>query len=128
MRRPVRVLLAVPSACLLQAYKGLIAGDRELDLVAEAMDAATAVREVRRTEPHVAVLDFHLHDGGGLEAAQSIRRERLPTKVILLSDYDADEYREAARQAGAACLTKTALAALVYAIKSLATVVKEAER
>jgi two-component system nitrate/nitrite response regulator NarL len=68
--------------------EGLIRAIRsraELEFVGEAGDGRTALEEIRRLEPQVALLDVKMPGLDGTQVAHAIRRDNLPTRVVLLS-------------------------------------------
>jgi two-component system nitrate/nitrite response regulator NarL len=60
----------------------------EFDVVGEAGDGETALAEIRRLVPDVAVIDLQLPDVDGLAVAEAIGREGLATRVVILSAYE----------------------------------------
>ncbi len=71
-------------------------------VVAEAGDAATAVREAERSRPDVVVMDVRLAEGSGIEATREIRARRPETQVLMLTSFADDEALFASIMAGAA--------------------------
>ena len=69
--------------------------DAGIDVVAEAEDAEALLREVRKEQPDVAVVDIKMpptHTDEGLVAAQAIRAEHPETGVLVLSQYVEPSY------------------------------------
>ncbi len=67
---------------------GIVRAVRErpdLELIGEADDGLAALERVRELAPAVAVLDVLLPGLDGLQVLNAIRRERLPTRVLMLS-------------------------------------------
>lgn len=67
---------------------GIVRAVRErpdLELVGEAGDGATTLRLVRELQPAVAVLDLALPRLDGLAVLHALRRDGLPTRVLMLS-------------------------------------------
>jgi two-component system nitrate/nitrite response regulator NarL len=62
----------------------------ELELIAEAADGRTALALIQELAPTVAVVDLRLPDVDGIAIANAVTRDRLPTRVLLLSAF-ADE-------------------------------------
>jgi len=62
----------------------------ELELVAEAADGRSALALIQQVTPAVAVLDLRLPELDGIEITYAVTRDRLPTRVLLLSAF-ADE-------------------------------------
>ena len=69
--------------------------DAGIDVVAEAEDAEALLREVRKEQPDVAVVDIKMpptHTNEGLVAAQAIRADHPETGVLVLSQYVEPSY------------------------------------
>jgi serine/threonine-protein kinase len=69
--------------------------DGGLDVVGQAGDADGLLREVRRTQPDVAIVDIKMpptHTDEGLQAAQLIREQQPDVGVLVLSQYLESSY------------------------------------
>jgi DNA-binding NarL/FixJ family response regulator len=67
-----------------------------LCVVAEAGDGRTALEQIRKLQPRIAVLDLEMPEVNGLDAARCIVSEKLPTSVIILTMYnDKEMFNEA---------------------------------
>lgn len=78
-------------------------------VVAEAANVAQGIRRAVAVRPQVILSDLRLPDGTGLDVIQQVRKTLPETRVVVLTSYDDDEARAAARAAGAdVFLAKTA--------------------
>lgn len=105
--------------------RGVTAGlesESDLEVVGQAGTAASAMSEVRRCEPDVAVLDVRLRDGNGIDVCRAIRDEFPDIRSIILTSYDSDRALVDAREAGAAAfiLKEIRSDTLVRAIREVA--------
>ena len=57
----------------------------DLELVGEAADGRTALEEIRKLVPAVAVIDLAMPELSGFEVLNAIQRDKLETKVVVLS-------------------------------------------
>jgi DNA-binding NarL/FixJ family response regulator len=73
----------------------------DLEVVGEAGDGAEAVALVERLHPDVVLMDVRMPGVDGLEATRRIVASGSPTRVIVLTTYDADDAVFAALRAGA---------------------------
>jgi two-component system nitrate/nitrite response regulator NarL len=60
-------------------------GRAEFDVIGEASDGREALDAIRLQSPAVALLDVKMPHLDGLQIAHAIRRDALPTRVVLLS-------------------------------------------
>jgi two-component system invasion response regulator UvrY len=69
--------------------------------LAEAVDGATAVDELRARPPHLVLLDLSMPGDTGLSVLRKIRREFPSIPVMIVSMHPADQFAQRALQAGA---------------------------
>jgi len=78
-------------------------------VVGEAADGRQAVAQARLLQPDVILMDVRMPGMDGIEATRAVVDEGLPSRVIVLTTFDLDEYAFGALRAGAsAFLVKTA--------------------
>ena len=81
----------------------------DFELVGEAADGREALEAIRADRPDVAVLDVEMPSLGGLDIIDALQRDRLPTRVLLLSAHlESDTVYEAVAGGVAAYLSKSA--------------------
>lgn len=92
-------------------------------VVAEAATVAQAIRRAQAVRPQVILSDLRLPDGTGLDVIAQVRTTLPDTRVVVLTSYDDDEAKAAARAAGAdVFLAKTAGSAeVLQAVRDAAT-------
>ena len=81
--------------------RALEAGGR-VEIVAEAEDGRAALAAIQELAPDVALLDYRLPGLDGVEVAHAVVRDRLPTKVLLLSAFTDSSLVYKALQVGVA--------------------------
>ncbi|WP_234983262.1 response regulator [Demequina sp. NBRC 110053] len=85
-----------------------------IEVVAEAANVAQAIRRVDAVRPDVLLTDLRLPDGTGLDVVEHVRTNHPLVHIVVLTSYDDDSAREAARAAGAdAFVAKTASSAQI---------------
>jgi DNA-binding NarL/FixJ family response regulator len=89
-RERIRVLLADDHRIVREALRMVLA--TECEVVAEASDGEQAVAIAARLKPQVVVMDLAMPGIGGLSAAHRIAIEAPSCKVLVLSQYDDEEY------------------------------------
>ena len=72
-----------------------------VEIAGQVATVAEALRAVRELRPDVMILDLRLPDGSGLEVLRVMQRERIPTRVIVLTNFPHPQYEQRARAAGA---------------------------
>jgi two-component system nitrate/nitrite response regulator NarL len=81
----VTVLIADDHPLFRDGIARAIRARADLELVAEVADGREALDRIRELGPAVAVLDVRLPDLDGLEVLNAVRRDALPTRVLMLS-------------------------------------------
>jgi len=98
----VRVVVADDHPLFREGIERAIRERPELELVGSAADGREALGLVRDLEPAVAVLDLRLPGLDGLQILNAVTRDRLPTRVLILSASSDGEVVYRAVQGGAA--------------------------
>lgn len=118
---PIRVLIADDHRLFREALRVML--ERECEVVGEAASGEEAVTLAARLRPAVVLLDVGMPGIGGLGAAHRLARETPGIKVVILSQYDDEEYViEALVDAGAAgyMVKSDAAAELLSALRAVA--------
>src|SRR5918997_3452327 len=102
--------------------RSLLAAQRDIEVIAEAADGEQAVTAARRYRPDVMLMDIRMPRLDGIAATRLIAADALPTRMLVLTTFDLDEYVFAALRAGAGgFLLKDASAEeLVDAVRTIA--------
>jgi DNA-binding NarL/FixJ family response regulator len=98
---PIRLLVADDHPVVRNGICGMFAGDPEFEVVGEAGDGEEAVALVERNQPDVVLMDVRMPVVDGIEATRRIVASGSPTRVVVLTTYDVDEYVFSALRAGA---------------------------
>jgi DNA-binding NarL/FixJ family response regulator len=98
---PIRILGADDHPVVRGGLVALLRTIEGLEVVGEASDGATAVREAQLTRPDVVLMDVRMPDLDGVEATRRIRAAVPATRVLMLTMYDDDATVFTAMQAGA---------------------------
>ncbi|HEX4213192.1 MAG TPA: response regulator transcription factor [Candidatus Dormibacteraeota bacterium] len=94
----IRVLLADDQPLVRSGLRVILEAQPDIKVVGEAGDGAEAVAMARRLTPHVVLMDVRMEGMDGIEAT---RRIDPPTRILILTTFDLDEYAVAALRAGA---------------------------
>ena len=97
----IRVLLVDDHEIVRLGLMTLINDRPDMEVVGEAGDAASAVREAKRLRPDVILMDVRMPGEGGIEATRQIILELPDMRVVMLTSFADDELIVRAISAGA---------------------------
>jgi RNA polymerase sigma factor (sigma-70 family) len=97
----VRVIIADDQSMVRAGFRSLLDSEPDIEVVGEAADGAQAVDAVRRFGPDLALVDIRMPHMDGLEATRRIVESGSPTRIIILTTFDLDEYVYKGLRAGA---------------------------
>jgi DNA-binding NarL/FixJ family response regulator len=83
-----------------QAVRALLELDG-YEVVGEAADAASGLRECRRLRPEIVLLDVGLPDASGLDLAARLTADPEPPAVVLVSSRDQADFGPLVESSGA---------------------------
>jgi DNA-binding NarL/FixJ family response regulator len=118
----IRVVIADDQGMVRAGLRSLLEDEAGIEVVGEAVDGEEAIAAIRRLRPDVALIDIRMPSLDGLAATRELVAQGTPTRVLILTTFDLDEYVFEALRAGASgFLLKDATAEdLVAAIRVLA--------
>jgi DNA-binding NarL/FixJ family response regulator len=73
----------------------------DIQVIGTADRVSTAIRSIERHQPDVIILDIQLLDGNGLDVLQYVKKAMSAIKVIVLTNFNSDQYRNLAHSSGA---------------------------
>jgi DNA-binding NarL/FixJ family response regulator len=97
----IRVAIADDQPLVRGGLRMILEAEPDIDVTAEAADGAAAVELVLATAPDVLLLDVQMPGVDGLSAVQQLAESATPTRVLMLTTFDLDEYVYRAMRAGA---------------------------
>lgn len=96
----MRVIVADDQALLRAGFARLLEAEADIEVVGEAVNGREAVDQTRSLRPDVVMMDIRMPVLDGIAATREITSAQ-PTRVLVLTTYDRDEYVYAALEAGA---------------------------
>jgi DNA-binding NarL/FixJ family response regulator len=97
----IRVLVADDQSMVRAGFRMLLAGEEDIEVVAEASNGKEAVDKAARFDPTVVLMDIRMPELDGLEATRRILAADPDARVLVLTTFDLDEYVYEALRAGA---------------------------
>jgi DNA-binding NarL/FixJ family response regulator len=121
----IRCLIADDQAMVREGFAAMLAAESGIMVAGQAVDGADAVRQARRLNPDVVLMDVRMPVMDGLAAARQILTATAgphTPRVLMLTTFDLDEYVYEALRAGASgfVLKDATTAELIHAVKVVA--------
>jgi DNA-binding NarL/FixJ family response regulator len=120
----IRCLIADDQAMVREGFAAMLGAEPGIIIAGQAIDGADAVRQARKLDPDVVLMDVRMPVMDGLEAARQILAAAGPPtlRVLMLTTFDLDEYVYEALRAGASgfLLKDATTAELIHAVKVVA--------
>ena len=101
MPQCLRVLLVEDSKVLTERLTEAIRQIPQVELIGTADTEANAVASAQRESVDVIILDLHLKQGTGFGVMRALAGAPLKPRIIVLTNYDLPEYKNAAIALGA---------------------------
>ncbi len=96
----IRVLCVDDHPLVRKGIAAILGNETDMQLVGEAGSGREALEAFRRYHPNVILMDLHMPDMDGVEAAKQIIAEDRDAKIIALTSYDGDHDIYSALDAG----------------------------
>ncbi len=97
----IRVAIADDQAMVRTGFRMIVGSQTDMEVAGEAADGQAAIDLVRRERPDVILMDIRMPRVDGIAATRTITGAGLPTRVVILTTYELDEYVFDALAAGA---------------------------
>jgi DNA-binding NarL/FixJ family response regulator len=97
----ISVLVADDQSMVRAGFRMLLAGEEDIEVVAEARNGLEAVEKAARFQPTVVLMDIRMPELDGLEATRRILAADRAARILILTTFDLDEYIYEALGAGA---------------------------
>jgi DNA-binding NarL/FixJ family response regulator len=97
----IRVLVADDQSMVRAGFRMLLAGEQDIEVVAEASNGLEAIDKTARFHPTVVLMDIRMPELDGLQATRRILADDGGARILILTTFDLDEYVYEALRAGA---------------------------
>jgi DNA-binding NarL/FixJ family response regulator len=98
----IRIVIADDHTVVRQGTRQILEQEPDLQVVGEASNGDEAMQLVTSLEPDIAIVDISMPIFDGIAVTKRIKETKPNTAVLILSNYDNDEYVFALLEAGAA--------------------------
>ena len=121
--RKLRILLADDHETVREGLKGILNGEPDMEVVAEAIDGATALEQASAVLPDVVVMDVSMPTLNGLKATEALKRMSPEARIVVLTRHAEDGYLHQLLRAGASAyvLKQSRATELLQAIRAVAS-------
>ena len=97
----MRVLIADDSELIVQRLMAMLAHVRGIEIVDQVGTVEETRQAMRRFRPDAVILDMQMPGGSGIDVLESMKKERLVSTVIVLTNHPYAPYRKKCLQIGA---------------------------
>ena len=97
----MRLFIADDSNILRSRLKEILSEFKEIEIVGQARLASETLESIRKLVPDVVILDIRFPNGSGIEVLETVKKENIPTKVIIFTNFPYLQYRKKCFDAGA---------------------------
>ena len=98
---PIRILSVDDHPLVRRGIAGLVGGESDMTLIADATNGREAIQQFRTHRPDVTLVDLQMPEMNGLDAMIAIRSEFPDARIIVLTTYAGDAQALRALKAGA---------------------------
>lgn len=96
----IRLIIAEDQTMVLGALARLLALEDDFDVIATADDGAKALAVVREHRPDILLTDIEMPHLTGIDVANALAAEKIPTRVVIVTTFDRGGYLRRALDAG----------------------------
>jgi DNA-binding NarL/FixJ family response regulator len=82
---PISVIIADDHPLILDAMENLFRLEKDIKVIGRCLDGDQAIKAVRRHKPDILVLDIQMPAKDGLMVLREMRKEKLSTRVVILT-------------------------------------------
>jgi DNA-binding NarL/FixJ family response regulator len=98
----IRLLIADDHPIFRQGLRGILSGEPDIEIVAEAADGNQAIELAQQFGPDVVLVDAHITGREGVEVARVVKTQAPRTGIVIMTAHDDEEQLFQAIKVGAA--------------------------
>lgn len=88
----IKVVLADDHVVVRSGIKNLLENEGEVEVIGEAANGEEAIQLVKEVTPDLLIIDIRMPVMNGLDATKKLNQLKDPTKVLILSMHDDEDY------------------------------------
>ncbi|PEL11400.1 response regulator transcription factor [Bacillus sp. AFS017336] len=88
----IKVLLVDDQTMIRQGFRYVINLQDDMNLIGEASDGLEAINIAKEKLPDVILMDIQMPNLSGIDATKEIMKQLPPTKIVILTTFDDQEY------------------------------------
>ena len=97
----MKVLIVDDNAKFRKTAIKVLSDKQDIEVIGEATEGKEAISRAKELKPDIVLMDIRMPVMNGLTATRKLKQIMPEVKIIFLTIYDIDEYREAAKENGA---------------------------
>ncbi len=102
-KEPISIVLADDHSLVRDGIRALLEEESDLEVIGEVSNGLEALEMVKDKKPKILIIDIRMPQLGGIETVERLNNTgKSPSKCIILSMHDSEEYILKSVQAGAA--------------------------
>ncbi len=98
---PIRVQIVDDQVVVRQGLRSMLSGAEDIEIVGDASNADEAIKQAMSTNPDIMLLDIRMPGMDGLHLLNHLGANLPKIKVIILTNYDEEQFLLESFQAGA---------------------------
>lgn len=88
----IKIVLADDHLVVRSGIKTLLENEGEVEVIGEAANGEEALAKVKAVKPDILIIDIRMPVMNGLDATRKLTEMQLPTKCLILSMHDDEDY------------------------------------
>jgi DNA-binding NarL/FixJ family response regulator len=91
-KQSVKIIIADDHPLFRNGLVNTIRENSDYNVIGESANGAEALEQIRTLKPDIAILDINMPEMNGLEVTKTVNKEKLQTKIIILTMYKDEDY------------------------------------
>jgi DNA-binding NarL/FixJ family response regulator len=97
----IKIIIADDHALFRESLRRIIESQKDMAVIAEAENGRVAVKQAKRCQPDIILMDISMPEMDGINATRQINSRFSNIKIIGLSSYSEEAYHKKMMEAGA---------------------------